>query len=44
MLNDIKEILVSEEEINEIVERISTQINEDYKDKNLLLVCILKYG
>lgn len=42
MLNDIKEILVSEEEINEIVERISTQINEDYKDKNLLLVCILK--
>ena len=35
MLNDIKEILVSESEINSIVDRISKQINEDYKDKNL---------
>lgn len=42
MLNSIKEVLVSESEINEIVERIAGQINEDYKDKNLLLVCILK--
>lgn len=42
MINNIKEILVSEEEINEIVTRIAAQINEDYKDKNLLLVCILK--
>jgi len=42
MLNDIKEILLSEEEINGIVERIAGEINRDYKDKNLLLVCILK--
>ena len=42
MLNDIKEILVSKEEIDEIVKRIAGQINEDYKGKNLLLVCVLK--
>ena len=42
MLNDIKEVLLSEEEINSIVERIAGEINEDYKGKNLLLVCILK--
>ena len=42
MLNDIKEILLSEEEIKEIVKRIAAQINEDYKNKNLLLVCVLK--
>ncbi len=42
MLKDIKEVLVSEEEINGIVSRIAAEINEDYKDKNLLLVCILK--
>ena len=42
MLKDIREILVSEEEINGIVSRIAAEINEDYKDKNLLLVCILK--
>ena len=42
MLNDIREVLVSEKEIEEIVNRISAEINEDYKDKNLLLVCILK--
>lgn len=42
MINDIKKVLVSEEEINEIVERIASQINEDYKDKNLLLICVLK--
>lgn len=42
MLNDIREVLVSEKEIEEIVTRITNQINEDYKDKNLLLVCILK--
>lgn len=39
---DIKEILISEETINETVLRIASQINEDYKDKSLLLLCILK--
>ncbi len=42
MINDIKKVLFSQEEIAEIVKRIATQINEDYKDKNLLLVCVLK--
>ena len=42
MHKDIKEILLSEEEIAEIVSRISKQISEDFKDKNLLLVCVLK--
>lgn len=42
MLNAIKKVLVSEKEIEEIVDRIAGQINEDYKDKNLLLLCILK--
>lgn len=42
MVNDIKYVLLSEDEIESIVTRIAGQINEDYKDKNLLLVCILK--
>ena len=42
MINDIKEILLTEEDINEIVKNIADKINEDYKDKNLLLVCVLK--
>ena len=42
MLKDIEKILVSEEEIAAIVKRIASQINEDYKGKNLLLICVLK--
>ena len=42
MNKDIKEILISEEKINGIVTRIASQIDRDYKDKNLVLVCILK--
>lgn len=42
MHKDIKEVLLSTEEIAEIVKCISAQISEDYKDKNLLLVCVLK--
>lgn len=42
MLNDIERVLVSEEEIKEITERLGRQISEDYKDKNLLIVSILK--
>ena len=42
MLNDIKEVLYSEEELHEICERLGRQISEDYKDKNLLLVSVLK--
>lgn len=42
MNNDIKKILFSEEDINNIVTELGTQISEDYKDKNLLMVSVLK--
>ena len=42
MNNDIERILVSEEEINRISQRIADQISKDYEGKNLLLLCILK--
>ena len=44
MTQDVKEILVSEEEINRIVDRISSQINADFRDSDrvTVLVCILK--
>ena len=43
MLNTITEkILVSEEEIQNIVRRLGQEINRDYADKNLVLVCVLK--
>lgn len=39
---DIKQVLLSESQIKEIVARLGRQITEDYKDKNLLVVSILK--
>ena len=42
MVNDIKEILFTEDDILGMVKRIADKINEDYKDKNLLLICVLK--
>ena len=38
----IKHILVSEEEIQNIVRRLGQEINRDYADKNLVIVCVLK--
>ncbi len=40
--SDIYHILVSEQTISETVKKMAKQIDEDYADKNLLLVCILK--
>ncbi len=40
--NDIEKILFSEKEIAEIIDRLGEQITADYKDKNLLVVGILK--
>ena len=40
--NDIEKVLISEEELAEIVKKLGKQISEDYKDKNLFLVSILK--
>ena len=44
MKKDIERILVSEEEISQICDRIAAQINEDYShsNKKLVLICILK--
>ena len=42
MNSAVEKILVSEEEIQNIVTRIAAEIDRDYKDKNLVLVCILK--
>lgn len=42
MTDDISEVFFSEEQIEEITARIGKQISEDYKDKNLMLVCVLK--
>ena len=38
----IKKVLVTEEEIEAIVSRLAEEINRDYADKNLVLVCVLK--
>lgn len=42
MHNDVKEVLFSEQDIQNIVNRIGKQITEDYKDKNLFMVSVLK--
>lgn len=44
MINDIESILVSEEDIAKISDRIAAEITEDYKDsdKKLVIICILK--
>lgn len=42
MHNDVKEILLTEDEIAQIVSKIASEIENDYKDKRLLLVCVLK--
>ncbi|GEO59181.1 hypoxanthine phosphoribosyltransferase [Companilactobacillus bobalius] len=42
MNSDIKEVLVSEEEINETIQRLGKQLTEEYKGKNPLFVCILR--
>ncbi len=42
MLNDIQSVFFSAEDIQAMTARLGKQISEDYKDKNLLLVSILK--
>lgn len=42
IMNDIERVLIPENELQAIVARLGKQISEDYKDKNLLLVGILK--
>lgn len=42
MLKDIKRVLVTEDELREINERLGKRITEDFKGKNLLVLGILK--
>ena len=42
MINDIETILFSDEDLKSIVERLGKEISNDYKDKNLVLVSVLK--
>ncbi len=42
MKNDIREILISEEVLQDKVNELGNIITEDYKGKDLLLVCVLK--
>ncbi len=39
---DVEEILLTEEDIAAIVDRIGSQITEDYRDKNPLVVSVLR--
>ena len=38
----IKKVLVPQEEIETIVSRLAEEINRDYADKKLIIVCVLK--
>lgn len=42
MLEDIQEVLYSEETIQKMVKRVGAEISKDYASKNLLLVSVLK--
>lgn len=42
MNDDILEILLTEKELSDKVNELGAKISEDYKDKNLLLVSVLK--
>jgi len=44
MMGDVEEVLVSREEIAEMVKRLGKRISEDYRDKELVLVGVLKGG
>lgn len=42
MENDILKVLITEEELREKITALGRQISEDYRDKNLLMVSVLK--
>ena len=41
-LNDYSKILLTEEQISDICDRIANQINEEYKGERVLIICVLK--
>lgn len=42
MCNDIEKVMFTEEDIANAINKIGKQITEEYKDKNLLIIAILK--
>lgn len=42
MREDIKEIIISEKDIQDKVKQLADKINKDYKGKELVVICILK--
>jgi hypoxanthine phosphoribosyltransferase len=44
LLDDVAEILISEEEIQRRTHELAQQISRDYEGKDLLLICVLKGG
>ncbi len=42
MHKDLKKILFTEEEIQQRIVELGTEITKDYKDKNLLVICVLR--
>ncbi len=42
MKNDIEKVLLTEEEISKKISELGASISNDYKDKNLLMVSVLK--
>ena len=42
MNQDVKSVLLSEEELANIVKDLGRRISEDYKDKNLMMIGVLK--
>lgn len=42
MLNDIQQILISENEVLARIEQLAEELDRDYEGKNPLMVCILK--
>lgn len=44
MFNDIQEVLISKDVLMEKVKELGKRISEDYKGKELVVVCVLKGG
>lgn len=42
MINDIKKVLITEEELQKVVAEMGAQISKDYEGKNLLVISVLK--
>lgn len=42
MEKDMKKILITEDQIQNKIKELAVEINEDYKNKELLMLCILK--